>query len=125
MCGADTLLGEPVKIEADLVVLATAMVAQPDAKQLAQKLNIPATRRAFIPKCTPSWSPSPALPAGIFLTGSCQFPKDIPDTVAMSGAAAVGVCGILSQKEMTIEPKIAGVDETRCTGCLNCSGSVP
>jgi len=21
---------------------------------------------------------------------------------------------------MTIEPKIAGVDETRCTGCLNC-----
>lgn len=120
VCGADTLLGEPVRIEADLVVLATAMAAQPDAKQLAQKLNIPVDGLGFYTEIHPKLEPVASVTRGIYLTGSCQFPKDIPDTVAMSGAAAAGVCSILSQQEMIIEPKIAGVDETRCTGCLNC-----
>ncbi len=35
--GEDTIAGMPVTIDADLVVLATAMVAQPDASKLAQK----------------------------------------------------------------------------------------
>jgi heterodisulfide reductase subunit A len=125
VCGSDTLLGEPVKIEADLVVLASAMVAQPDAKQFAQKLNIPGDQFGFFTEVHPKLEPVASVTKGIFLTGSCQFPKDIPDTVAMSGAAAVGVCSILSQEEMIIEPKIACVDETRCTGCLNCIEACP
>jgi len=120
VCGSDTLVGEPVKIEADLVVLASAMVPQPDAKQLAQKLNIPCDQFGFYTEVHPKLEPVASVTRGIFLTGSCQFPKDIPDTVAMSGAASVGVCSILSQDEMTIEPRIACIDETRCTGCLNC-----
>jgi len=120
VCASDTLLGEPVKIEADLVVLASAMIPQPDAKQLAQKLKIPCDQFGFYTEVHPKLEPVASVTRGIYLTGSCQFPKDIPDTVAMSGAASVGVCSILSQDEMTIEPRIACVDETRCTGCLNC-----
>ena len=125
VCAADTLLGEQVRVSVDLVVLATAMVAQPDAKELAQKLNISCDQYGFYSEVHPKLEPVASATRGIFLTGSCQFPKDIPDTVALSGAAAVGVCGILSQQEMIIEPRIAAVDETRCTGCLNCARVCP
>jgi len=37
--GEDTLSGMPVTIDADLVVLATAMTAQQDASKLAQKIE--------------------------------------------------------------------------------------
>ncbi|MBN2107003.1 MAG: CoB--CoM heterodisulfide reductase iron-sulfur subunit A family protein, partial [Deltaproteobacteria bacterium] len=118
-------LGEQVRVAVDLVVLATAMVPQPDARQLAQKLNISCDQYGFYSEVHPKLEPVASATRGIFLAGSCQFPKDIPDTVAMSGAAAAGVCGILSQHEMILEPRIAAVDETRCTGCLNCSRVCP
>jgi len=120
VCGADTLTGKPVKIEADLVVLATAMVPQADATALAQKLNIPYDKHGFYTEVHPKLQPVASVTKGIFLTGACQFPRDIPDTVAMSGAAAIGVCGIFSQDEMSIEPRIACVDTERCVSCFNC-----
>jgi heterodisulfide reductase subunit A len=120
VCGSDTLTGKPVKIEADLVVLAAAMVPQTDATELAQKLNIPYDKYGFFTEVHPKLEPVSSVTKGIFLTGASQFPRDIPDTVAMSGAAAVGVCGIFSHDELTIEPRIALVDEERCTSCLNC-----
>jgi heterodisulfide reductase subunit A len=120
VCSADTLTGKAVKIEADLVVLATAMVPRTDAMALGQKLNIPYDKYGFYTEVHPKLQPVASVTKGIFLTGASQFPRDIPDTVAMSGAASVGVCGIFSQDEMTIEPRIACVDTDRCTACLNC-----
>jgi len=123
--GADTLTGRPVEIEADLVVLATALVPNRDAVELAKKLNIPHDQYGFYTEVHPKLQPVDSVTKGIFLTGACQFPRDIPDTVAMSGAAAAGVCGIFSQDELTIEPRIAGVDEQRCTSCFNCIDVCP
>ena len=120
VCGADTLTGTSVKIEADLVVLATAMIPNPDAAELAQKLNIPYDKYGFYTEAHPKLQPVESVTKGIFLTGPCSFPKDIPDSVAMSGAASVGVCAVLSKDELIVEPKIAWVDDERCTGCLNC-----
>ncbi len=123
--GADTLTGRQVEITADLVVLATAMVPNRDAVELAKKLNIPYDQYGFYTEVHPKLQPVDSVTRGIFLTGACQFPRDIPDTVAMSGAAAVGVCGIFSQDELTIEPRIAEVDEERCTSCFNCIDVCP
>ncbi len=46
--GADTLTGKKVEISADMVVLATALIPQKDAKELAQKLGIPADAYGFL-----------------------------------------------------------------------------
>ncbi len=123
--GADTLTGRPVEIEADLVVLATALVPNRDAVELAKKLNIPYDQYGFYTEVHPKLQPVDSVTKGVFLTGACQFPRDIPDTVAMSGAAAAGVCGLFSQDELTIEPRIAGVNEQRCTSCFNCIDVCP
>ncbi len=125
VAGVDTLAGEQVRIEADLVVLASAMVPQTDAKQVAQILNIPYDQYGFFSEAHPKLQPVESVTKGIFLTGACQFPKDIPDTITSTGAAAVQVCNIFSHDEMEIEPKISVVREDLCSGCWNCLSVCP
>ncbi len=109
-----------MEIEAELVVLATAVVPQPDAVELARILNIPHDQYGFYSEAHPKLQPVESVTKGIFLTGSCQFPKDIPDSVATTGAASVRTCEILSKSELILDPKVAFVDPRVCSGCLNC-----
>jgi heterodisulfide reductase subunit A len=130
--GADTLLGgEPVEIEADMVVLATAGVANPGAEELAQKLHISYDAHQFFAEAHPKLRPVETNTSGIFLAGACQAPKDIPESVGQASAAASKVTGLFSQDELTREPIIAVVNRTAppvfttCMGCFMCQTACP
>ncbi len=118
--GEDTLLGMPVEIEADMVVLATAMVAQPDASKLAQKVGIGHDKDSFFTEAHPKLAPVETHTQGVFLAGACQGPKDIPESVAQASAAAAKACALLSKTEMLTEPIISEVNEMMCAGCGAC-----
>jgi heterodisulfide reductase subunit A len=118
--GADTLTGEQIEVEADLVVLAAAAVPRDGAKELAKMLNIPHDAYGFFTEAHPKLQPVESVTKGIYLAGACQFPKDVPDSVATAGAASIKACSILSQDELTIDPKIAYVETDICSGCLDC-----
>ena len=77
--GVDTLLNSrPIEIEADMVVLATAIVAHEDAEDIAQKLHISYDPYHFFAEAHPKLRPVETNTAGIFLAGACQAPRDIP-----------------------------------------------
>ena len=96
--GVDTLLcASPVEIEADMVVLATAGVANKGAEDLAQKMHISYDPYQFFAEAHPKLKPVETNTAGIFLAGACQAPKDIPETVGMASGAAVKVASLFSQ----------------------------
>ncbi len=123
--GADTLAGTPIEVEADLVVLATAVVPQPDASEMGRRLSIPYDQYAIFTEAHPKLRPVESVTRGIFLAGCCQSPMDIPEAVATGSAAAAKVCGILSHEELTLEARIAKVDTERCSGCLTCVNVCP
>ncbi|SMB96482.1 heterodisulfide reductase subunit A [Desulfonispora thiosulfatigenes DSM 11270] len=123
--GADTLLGEQVKIEADLVVLSTAMIPHVDAKEMAQKLGISTDKDGFFTEAHPKLAPVETTTAGVYLAGCCQGPKDIPDTVAQASAAAAKICALLSKAEMETEPVVSIVDNKLCSGCGMCAPICP
>ena len=123
--GADTLSGAQIEIKADLVVLATGLIAQPDAAKLAQMLHIPYDQNNLFTEAHPKLAPVETITSGIFLTGACQFPKDIPDTVATASAASVKALGLLVQDRLEREPLIAKVDKDLCSGCQACIESCP
>jgi heterodisulfide reductase subunit A len=130
--GADTLMdAKPVEIEADMVVLATAGVANEGAEELAQKFHVSYDSYKFFAEAHPKLRPVETNTAGIFLAGACQAPKDIPDSVAMASGAASKVAALFSNDELTREPLIAEVNRcapplySTCTGCFLCQSVCP
>jgi len=118
--GADTLSGAQIEIKADLVVLASGLIAQPDARKVAQMLGISYDKNNLFTEAHPKLAPVETVTAGIFLTGACQSPKDIPDTVATASAASVKAIGLIAPDELTLEPLVAKVNPDVCSGCLSC-----
>jgi heterodisulfide reductase subunit A len=125
--GVDTLLGaQQVEIAADLVVLATAGISNQGAEELAQKLHISFDKYNFFSEAHPKLKPAETNTAGIFLAGTCQNPKDIPDSVSQASAAAVKVAALFSKDELIRDPLIAFVNRTdppvysTCVGCELC-----
>ncbi len=123
--GTDTLLGEAVTINADLVVLATAMVAQPDTKKIAQILGVDINKNDFYSEAHPKLGPVESLSAGVFLAGTCESPKDIPETVASASGAAVKALALFSKDEMVLEPTVASIDVRTCVMCGTCKEICP
>ncbi|MCE5224147.1 CoB--CoM heterodisulfide reductase iron-sulfur subunit A family protein [bacterium] len=118
--GADTLTNSQVRIRADLVVLATAMVSPIGVKELAQKLGIGYDQHGFLTEAHPKLRPVESATAGIFLAGCAISPRDIPDSVSEASGAAAKVLGMLSKDELEKEGVVAIVRECSCTGCQNC-----
>lgn len=130
--GVDTLLGAtPVDIEADMVVLASAGVANPGAEELAQKLHVSYDAYNFFAEAHPKLKPVETNTAGIMVAGACQSIRDIPESVSMASGAAVKVAGLFSQNELTREPMVAVVNRcappvfSTCMGCFLCQSACP
>lgn len=97
--GADTVAGRKMEVEADLVVLATAMIPDAGAKAVAQMLDIQADEHGFLTEAHHKLRPVETNRPGIFLAGACQGPKDIPETVAQGSAAASKVLELLAVRQ--------------------------
>ena len=123
--GTDTLAGRPVTIEADLVVLATAIRPAAGVLQLAQKLNVGSDENGFLSENHPKLRPVETNAAGVFIAGCCHAPKDIPEAVAQASAAAGKVAVLFARAELTREPEIARVNEQTCAACWACVRTCP
>ena len=121
--GTDTLIGKNVEVAADLVVLARAIVPRPSTVELARKLNTATDAHGFLTEAHLKLRPVESLTAGIYLAGTAQWPRDLPDTISSASAAASKVLSLFSRDELLREPTIAWVDEETCTGCAQCLAS--
>ena len=123
--GSDTLSGRAVEVAADMVVLATPLVAANGAKTLAQRLHISVNADGFYNEAHPKLRPVESLTAGVFIAGAGQGPKDIPETVSQAGAAAAKVLQLFSHDEMKAESTIAQVTPELCAACGLCVPGCP
>ena len=114
-----------LEIRADLVVLASGLVSSPDFPKLQNILRIPRSPDGFFFEAHPKLRPLETPTRGIFLAGTCQSPKDIPDTVSQASGAAVKAAALLATGEVEIEPMIAVVEESLCSGCRICESVCP
>jgi heterodisulfide reductase subunit A len=123
--GADTLSRAQVEVEADMVVLATALVARSDAIKVAQMLGIPYDQNRFFTEMHPKLAPVENVTSGIYLTGACQAPKDIPDSVASASGASVKVCALFANEELIADPMTAEINPNLCSLCKTCVDICP
>jgi heterodisulfide reductase subunit A len=123
--GEDTTLGLPVAIDVDMVILETAMEAQHNATKVASLFGLSRSADGFFQEAHPKLRPFHTNTDGVFLAGTCQSPKDVPDTVAHASAAAVEALSLLSRGEVVISPTTAVVDDKLCSGCKTCLSLCP
>ncbi len=123
--GSDLIANKQIKIDADLVVLAAAIEPDKSARPLATMLTASMDTNDFFTEAHPKLRPVESPTAGVFLSGCCQGPRDIPETVAMAGAAAAKVIGLLVKDKLTGNPCVAHSDETMCNGCSSCERVCP
>ena len=122
---SDLIGGRQLHIDADMVVLAAAIEPDESARPLATMLTASMDTNDFFTEAHPKLRPVESPTAGIFLSGACQGPKDIPETVAQAGAAASKVIGLLAKDHLTCNPCVAQPDEMMCNGCSNCEKVCP
>lgn len=123
--GVDTLAGQNVEVEADLVVLATAAVPASGSVELGQTIRSGVDEHGFFSEAHPKLRPLESITAGIYLAGAAHFPKDIPETVAQASGAASKVLGLFALREMVQEPTVAYVDPELCSACGLCIPACP
>ncbi|MBR4933889.1 MAG: CoB--CoM heterodisulfide reductase iron-sulfur subunit A family protein, partial [Clostridia bacterium] len=122
---SDLIMNEQLHINADLVVLAAAIEPDKSARPLATKLTASMDTNDFFTEAHPKLRPVESPTAGIFLSGACQGPKDIPETVSQAGAAAAKVIGLLAKDKLVTNPCVAKSDENLCNGCSQCANVCP
>jgi heterodisulfide reductase subunit A len=114
----DTLLGQAVELEADLVVLATGLTPRSDAETMAEMLGLARSVDGFFQEKQLELFPSDSDQAGVFLAGCCQGPKDVPDTVAHAKSAASSAIVTLSKlrRQRTLIPTSS--HDRECEGSI-------
>jgi heterodisulfide reductase subunit A-like polyferredoxin len=119
----------------DLVILSVAMEVSEDAKRLAESLGIKVSEHKFAE--THPFSPVSTSQPGIYVCGAMQGPKDIPESVMQSSAAA-GACAsslgevrwtLTRTKELPPERAVSPEDQPRigvfvCNCGINIGGIV-
>lgn len=89
--GEDILRGEILENTVDMVILSVGLEAGEDALKLSKMLNISTNTDGWFEEAHYNLDPTGTCRGGIYLAGTCQGPKDIPDCVAQGSAAAARV----------------------------------
>jgi len=121
----DMMTNKLLEVTTDLVVLVPALEPQTDSPEVARLLRISVGAEGFFLEAHPKLRPMDTNTKGIFIAGTCQSPKDIPDTVAQASGAAARAATILSKDEIELDPMKSFVVDENCDGCAFCIEPCP
>lgn len=121
----DDILRARLNLEADLLVLSTAVVPREEGKEVAQRLKVPLTQEGFFLEAHLKLRPVDFATDGIFLCGLAHGPKMVSETIAQACAAAARAAAVLSKPRMQLEAAISQVVDENCDGCAYCLEPCP
>jgi len=121
----DTLSNSMVQIPVEMVILCTAMEPRADANAVSRIFGVGIGSDGFFQEQHPKLEPVSTASSGVFLAGTCQGPKDIPDTVAQAKGAAAEALALSASGHVAVSPMISHIDEDICIGCQVCIGLCP
>ncbi len=120
----DHVLGQPIEIETDLLILASAVVSTRD-EELAKMFKVPMDSDGFFAEAHVKLAPSNFAVDGVFLAGLAHYPKPIDESIAQAQAAAAGVCRLFAKTEIKTLGNTASVDVNLCSSCGVCVAVCP
>ena len=95
----DTLVGRPLRMTLDLMVLLVGMEASEGSRKMASALGLERAPNGFIRPADPHWGTNLTGAEGVFVAGSCTAPMSLTDTLADARSAADSITEYLDAKE--------------------------
>ncbi len=108
------------KMNPDMIVLATPLTSQADAKDLSMMLKVPIGQDGFFLEAHVKLRPVDFATEGIYVCGACKGPADITESVSQGTAAASRASIPLARGFVQPEALSAFIDSDVCCGCGNC-----
>ena len=115
----ERILGFDVSIPADLLILATPIVAEGN-EELAQKFKLTLNDDKFFMEAHAKLRPVDFSTDGVFLCGTAHYPKPVEECIAQAKAAASRATVVLSKQSVTVDGVVSRVKEELCRGCGAC-----
>lgn len=116
----ERLSGEDIEVPADLVILMVGMEGREDAKQISHTVGVSLCGNEFYIEKHPKLDPVATTTDGVYVVGSCQAPKDIPDSVSQARAATARILATIARGSVEVEVTTAFINEKICCGCQFC-----
>jgi len=121
----ELLSGQSIEVPVDMVILMVNMEAHENVKQVVRAIGVSLCGNQFFIEKHPKLDPVATTTGGVYIIGTCQGPKDIPDSVAQARAAAARILGAIAQGSVPVEVTTASVNELMCCGCQTCISVCP
>lgn len=113
--------GKKDSLVADMVVLAPAIKPGADTENLAEMLDITLDKTGFFEEEHLLLGPVNTVVDGVYIVGCAQGPRNIPDSIVQSRAAAGNILSrLIPGQKLLPEVKVSEVLESLCTGCQTC-----
>jgi heterodisulfide reductase subunit A len=121
----DSFTNTKVEDTYDLVVLSAGLEASAGTTQIARVAGLQQGAAGFIKEYHPKLRPVDTQRSGMFVAGTAQGPKSIPDSIAQAKAAAARVVSMLASGYVLTPAQVAASDPEVCIACGVCESVCP
>jgi heterodisulfide reductase subunit A len=116
----DPVLRQPLKLNADYLILSTGIEAEPSQRQLAQALGLELTADGFFQEAAAKWRPVDFLKEGLFMAGTAHSPQPLEEVLLQAEAAAQRAYAYLSRPQLPLPHAVSHVHHALCAQCQQC-----
>jgi heterodisulfide reductase subunit A len=120
----DPVLGRPLTVAADALVLATGIAPGLPA-DLAAAYGATLDEDGFLAEAESKWRPVDSLREGVFACGLALGPRNVEESIATAGAAAQRALRILEHEHLPAAHLSAVVRPSLCARCGRCIEACP
>jgi len=120
----EPILGRPLKLEPDVLTLASAVLPNPTA-ELGELFKVARNTEGFLNEAHAKLRPVEFSSDGIYLAGLAHYPKPLDESIVQAKAAAARAATVLAWSRVEVEPQVALVDQNLCLGCGLCEITCP
>jgi len=121
----NTMTGAKSEEQYDLVVLSAGLEGSAGTRDIARVAGVQTAAAGFIREFHPKLAPVDTQRTGMFLCGTAQGPKTIPESIAQAKAAAARAVSMLSTGFAMTPAQVASSDVDVCVACGVCEAACP
>ena len=121
----DQALQMMVRIDADIISLASAIVPSEDSKFVSRLYKLALNDDGFFQEAHAKLRPVDFATDGVYMAGLAHGPKPVDEIIAQAQAAAARAVSLLSTKTIQMSAQVAYSRPDYCSGCGVCVAICP